>query len=313
VKLIFLGTPDFAVPSFQRLAAEPYPVITAISQPDRPQGRNRQTLPTPVKQAALAAGVPLLQPENPNDPAMLEKIRALKPDCAIVVAYGRLLSRSFLDLFPKGVYNLHASLLPKYRGAAPIQWALINGEPETGVTVFRLDEQLDHGPVLLQKKTLITPEEDGHSLFKRLAELGAEAAAEAADLIASGTAALKPQDESKVILAPRLSKETGRIDWNLDCRQIHHLIRGVQPWPGAFTTWEGKELKIHASSFDAGKNDSSAEPGTIVAADPLLGFWVQTSQGQLRIDRLQAAGGQVLPAADYLRGHPIRPGSRLTT
>lgn len=310
MKLIFLGTPEFAVPALRRLAAGPHPVVTVISQPDRPQGRNRQTLPTPVKQAALAAGISVLQPENPNDPAVLEKIRALKADCAIVVAYGRLLSRNFLDLFPKGVYNLHASLLPKYRGAAPIQWALINGEPETGVTVFQLDEHLDHGPVLLQKKTPIAPEEDGNSLFKRLASLSAEAAAEAADKIATGTAALKPQDESKVILAPRLSKETGRIDWNLDCRQIHHLIRGVQPWPGAFTTWEGKELKIHASSFDPAKNDSSAEPATIVAANPLLGLWVQTGQGQLRIDRLQAAGGQVLPAADFLRGRPIRPGSR---
>lgn len=310
MKLIFLGTPEFAVPALQKMVSGRHLVAAVLSQPDRPQGRNQQILPTPVKRAAQAAGIPIFQPDNPNEAGALEKIRAIQPDCAIVVAYGRLLSRDFLDLFPKGVYNLHASLLPKYRGAAPIQWALINGEPETGVTVFRIDEQLDHGPILLQKKLPIDPQDNGETLFSRLAKLGAETLAEAVDKIAEGSAALKPQDESKATLAPRLSKETGRIDWNLDCRQIHHLIRGVQPWPGAFTALEGRELKILAASFDPAQNDSSADPGAIVSADPALGLWVQTGQGQIRIDRLQTAGGKPLAAADYLRGHPIRPGSR---
>ncbi len=305
MRVLFLGTPAFAVPTFKRLMQGSHTVVAAVTQPDRPQGRGQKVESSPVKEAARAAGVAVLQPKDPAAPDFLRAVRIAAPDCAIVVAYGRILPRAFLDLFPKGVYNLHASLLPKYRGAAPIQWALINGEPETGVTVFQLDEHLDHGPILFQEKVPIGPQEDGNSLFTKLANLGAEAAAEAMDRIAAGAAQLTPQDESKMILAPRLTKETGKIDWNLDCRQIHHLIRGVQPWPGAFTLLGGEMIKILAASPGPDQNEADAQPGEVVSASPALGLWVQTGHGQLRIDRLQASGGKPLLAADFLRGHPI--------
>ena len=310
MRLIFLGTAPFAVPAFRRLRAGPHLVAAVLTQPDRPQGRSRGIFPSAVKEAAQITGTPVFQPENLDAPEVVRQIQTLKPDFAIVVAYGRLLSCSFLNLFPQGVYNLHASLLPKFRGAAPIPWALIRGETETGVTIFRIDEQLDHGPVLLQRRMPILPEEDAVSLTGRLAELGAEAIEQAVEQITAGPVSLQSQEEPLATWAPRLSKESGRIDWKQTSRQIHNLVRGVQPWPGALTRIGKEDLKIHTASSDPARNDPSLAPGTLALASAAQGLWVQTGQGQLRIDRLQEAGGKVLPAADYLHGHPLRPGDR---
>lgn len=321
MKVLFLGTPTFALPIFQRLLKSSHSVVAVVTQPDRPRGRGQKVEPSPVKEAARAAGLPVLEPKDPSAPDFLRAVGIAAPDCAIVVAYGRLLPRSFLELFPKGVYNLHASLLPKYRGAAPIPWALIRGEQETGVTLFRLDEQLDHGPILLRRQTPIPPEEDAVSLARRLADLGAEAIGEALDPLAAGPIALEPQDESGATLAPRLTKESGRIDWNETAQEIHNLVRGVQPWPGAFTSLGGKLLKILAarSEKDAQqpfvRSSSKHErkpPGTVLSADPPTGLWVQTGKGTLQILRLQPEGGKPLAAADFLRGHLLRAGDRLT-
>ena len=319
MRVLFLGTPAFAVPTLHRLVQSKQTVAAVVTQPDRPRGRGQKVESPPAKEAARAAGLPILQPKDPSAPEFLRTVRMASPDCALVVAYGRLLSPSFLELFPKGVYNLHGSLLPKYRGAAPIQWALIRGEKETGVTVFHLDEQLDHGPALLRRTLSIAPEEDAVSLAHRLAELGADAVLEALDRIAAGTASLEPQQEALATLAPRLTKEAGRIDWSCSSEEIHNLVRGVQPWPGAFTTLEGKLLKILAVTTNPNQpfvlrqaQHERPSPGTVLSADPSAGLWVQTGSGLLRILRLQPEAGKPLDAADYLRGHPIPLGTRLT-
>ena len=309
MKLLFVGTPAFAVPSFKRLAAGSHSIVGVMTQPDQPRGRGQLNRPSAIKELALTHRIPLFQPMDLTEETFLSSIRRLAPDCAVVVAYGRILPKKFLQLFPKGAYNLHASLLPKYRGAAPIQWALIRGETETGVTVFQLDEELDHGPILFQVRTAIQPDESAISLADRLAELGGNTLLETVDRLEAGTAILSPQDHSKATHAPRLTKADGIIQWKEGCIQIHNRVRGVQPWPGA-TTWLQKQLiKILAAQPDPARNPSSAlAPGSIVETSPDHGLWVQTGQGQLRIDLLQPAGGKAMQAADFLRGHPLRAG-----
>ena len=314
MKLLFVGTPSFAVPSLKRLAAGPHSIVGVMTQPDQPKGRGQVNRPSAIKELALAHRIPLFQPAALTEETFLNAVKNLAPDCAVVVAYGRILPKEFLQLFPKGTINLHASLLPKYRGAAPIQWALIRGETETGVTVFQLDEELDHGPILLQARTTIQPDENALSLSERLAELGANALAEGVDRLEAGTAVLSPQDHSSATHSPRLTKAAGIIQWKESCILIHNLVRGVQPWPGA-TTWVQEQLiKILASHPDPNRRHPSAPiSGTIVEASPDHGLWVQTGQGQLRIDLLQPAGGKAMQAADFLRGHPLKAGDTFHT
>ena len=313
MRLLFFGTPAFAVPSLEGLIQGRQQIVGVITQPDRPKGRSEKPAASAIKETALHQHLPILQPSDLKDPVFLKTVSDFKPDCGVVVAYGRILPPALLKLFPHGVINLHASLLPKFRGAAPIQWALIQGESQTGVTIFRLDEQLDHGPILLQASHPIQPEDTAETLNRSLATIGSRLLVDAVNQIESGQAKFQKQDDSLASHAPPLKKEEGILQWKEDCRQIHNRIRGVQPWPGATTWLNGKLLKILSSSFEPDKNNPTAQPGTVIAADQNQGIWVQTGKGQIGIHRLQLEGGRALNAPDFLRGHPIPPGSILTS
>ena len=309
MRILFFGTSPFALVTLEALLKSAHTVVGVVTQPDRPRGRNQAVSPPPVAVTAQAAEIPLLQPEKLKEAKTLDSIKAFGAEVGVVVAYGRLLPPELLALFPKGMFNLHASLLPKYRGAAPIAWALIRGESSTGVTIFKIDERLDHGPILLQKKLAIEPYEERVALGNRLAQIGSETFLEALDQIESGSSNLQPQSEAEVTLAPILTRELSFIDWQDQAVTLHNLIRGLQPWPGALTSWQGKLLKLLACTPETQQRE--AAPGTILLADPKAGLLVQTGQGQLRLDRLQLEGGRVLSAAEFLRGHPLQIGERL--
>lgn len=311
MRIIFFGTPEFAVPALERLMAGPHTVAAVVSQPDRPSGRSRKVEPTPVKEKARAACVAVLQPEEPGDPAFIQLLQKAGADYAVVVAYGRIFSPALLKIFPRGAFNLHASLLPKYRGAAPIQWALINGEKETGVTLFRLDEALDHGPVLLQRPCPIEPQDNGITLARKLSRLGADVVLEGLARLEKGGEKLTPQDHAAATSAPRLTKQDGALDWRKEAAALHNLVRGVQPWPGAMTWLDGKMIKILDTRPEPAPKGPRADPGTVVAAAPADGIRVETGKGQLRIIQLQPEGGTPQDAASFLRGHPIPAGTKL--
>ncbi len=311
MRLVFFGTPTFADVSLKALCRSRHSVVCVVTQPDRPKGRSRDPVPSPVKETALATNLPVLQPLDLKEGTFLKRLRSFQAELAVVVAYGRILPLELLEIFPRGAINLHASLLPKYRGAAPIQWALIQGETETGVTVFQLDDQLDHGPILLQATHPIRPEENAVTLNESLSRLGAETLLKGIDLLENGLGRPEPQNESFASAAPRLTKEEGRIDWKTDCRTIHHRIRGLQSWPGAATHLSGESVKLLAAHPDPARHDPALKPGTVALADPAAGLWVQTGKGQLRIDRLQLPGGTPLDAASFLRGHRVSPGTIL--
>ena len=320
MRILFFGTPAFAVPSLTQLINSRHPVVAAVTPPDRPRGRSSESSPQ-VRDCALSAKIPIFQPHSLKDPAFLETVASCRAELAVVVAFGSLLPVALLELFPKGAINLHASLLPKFRGAAPIPWALIQGEAETGVTVFQIDEKLDHGPILLQARRSIQPQDTAVTLGEALAELGCRTLLQAVDRIETGSAVWVPQNDPHATPAPRLSKADGIIDWSLPCDRICNRVRGVQPWPGA-TTWiaglRGREgpkrlLKLASAIPDASRHDPNVPPGTVVTADADHGLWVQTGRGQVRIDRLQLEGGTMMESATFLRGHPIRPGTFLTT
>ena len=330
MKVLFLGTPVFAVPSLEKLLKSGHTVAGVVTQPDRPRGRGapaprhflgskegtasvgRGKTPQPpaIKELALAKSLPVFQPERPSEPEFLSEIKKLGAECAAVVAYGCILPKAFLGLFRHGAINVHASLLPKYRGAAPIQWTLIRGETETGVTVFELDEQLDHGPVILQQKTPIKPDEDAGALAAHLSEMGAATLLEALDLIETGMTSAVPQEHAKATQAPLFTKEDGIIRWELPATEIRNRVRGLQPWPGAATGTGDKSIKILAVTADSTPFAQST-PGAILLADPAQGLFIQTGKGVLRIDRLQPAGGNPMSAAEFLHGHPLPAGSRL--
>ena len=326
MRVLFFGTPEFAVPSLEILSAH-HAVLAAVTQPDQPSGRGRQPHASAIKLFARSHGMPIFEPGDPSEPYFLQTVSQLRPELAAVAAYGRLLPKALLQRFPHGAINLHASLLPRYRGAAPISWAIIRGERKTGVTIFQIDEMLDHGPVLLQKEHPIRPEDTSLTLMDSLSHLGAQLLSEAVKLIEKGQAQPQPQEETQVTFAPSLKKEDGIIDWKLDCQEIHNRVRGLQPWPGA-TTWilqitkanspdpprqlpEGQLLKLFGTHPEFGRYGALSTPGTIVVADPTQGLWVQTGRGQLRLDRLQKEGGKPLDAGAFLRGNPIPSGTLL--
>ncbi len=312
MRIIFFGTPEFAVPSLQQVLEAAHEVAAVVTQPDRPKKRAKEPVHPAVKEAACAAGIQVFQPKDPGDENFLQSIRALRPECAVVVAYGRILPPPLLAVFPKGAVNLHPSLLPKFRGAAPIQWALIRGEQETGVTIFRLDDQLDHGPILLQMHHKIDPQDNAATLSHLLSTVGARALVDALELLDNGQAHLHAQNDDAATAAPPLKKEDGIIRWEEDCTAIHNRVRGLQPWPGAMTESEGKLLKLFETFPDASRNAAGKKPGAIVSADAVHGLWVQTSSGQLRIDRLQMEGGKALDTESFLRGHRLPAGTSFT-
>ena len=304
-RILFMGTPAFAVPALQGLVRGGWPVIGVVTQPDRPQGRGRTLAPTPVKVAAGGLSLPVLQPEKVRHPDFLETFRKLAPDLVIVAAFGQILPAEIIHGPKEGCINIHPSLLPKYRGAAPINWPLIRGEEITGVTIMRMDEGVDSGDILLQEQTPIGPEENFGDLHDRLANMGADLLLIALARLQSGTLLPRPQDHRLATLAPRIGREQGRIHWENDCRDIVSLVRGLSPVPCAYTFLDGKQIKIFASA---------AEPATVVEAPgTVVGetggvLRIAAGRGYVHLKEVQLEGKKRMAARDFLRGFPVAPG-----
>ncbi len=306
LRVVFMGTPEFACPTLQRLVDRGDEVIAVVTQPDRPKGRGQKAVPPPVKELAERHGIQVLQPARVRAAEFVEQIRCLAPDLVVVVAFGQILPKSLLDVPRYGCINVHASLLPRYRGAAPLNWCIINGETETGVTTMLMDAGLDTGDMLVKKVTPIDPEEDASSLHDRLSILGAEVLDETLELLAAGRLSPEKQDESLSCYAPMLKKEDGLIDWNRDPAAVKNLVRGMNPWPGAFTWLDGKLVKV----FRVATGDERGVPGTVlkVGRD---GITVACNGGSVALLELQLEGKKRLPARDFLAGCRIGPGTVL--
>ncbi|MCD7830273.1 MAG: methionyl-tRNA formyltransferase [Clostridiales bacterium] len=303
MNIVFMGTPDFAVPSLKRLLADGHRLAAVYTNPDKPKNRGRKLPPSPVKSAALEANVPVIQPRSLRDEGVLEELAALEPDLIVVAAYGKLLPDPVLALPKYGCINVHSSLLPKYRGAAPINWAILNGEKETGVTIMYMAHALDAGDIIAQEATPIGPEEDAAALYTRLAELGAELLSQTVNKIADGTAGRTPQDDAQHTYAPMLSRELSPIDWSRTAAEIHDQIRGLVPWPAASFQLEGKTFKAYASVV--ANETTQAAPGALLGGDK-EGIRFACGGGTvLRVTELQAPGKKRMKAADYLRGHKL--------
>lgn len=310
LRLVFCGTPAFAVPTLEALVAAGHEVALAISQPDKPVGRTGEVNPTPVKRAAQAHGIPVLQPDTLKTNSDLRAhLTALQPDAIIVVAYGRIIPQWMLDLPQFGCLNGHASLLPRWRGAAPIQWAIAAGDTETGVTTMRLNAGLDTGPMLLKRAVPITASTTAPELFLSLATLGADLMVETLAGLQAGTVVPEEQDEERAELAPILTRDDARIDWTRTAREIDQRFRGFQPWPGAFTTLRGKKLIVHAMTYTP-LTASGADPGTIDVSGGTLRVTCG-SGSTLLLDEVQLEGKKRISAADFLRGYQLRSDERL--
>jgi methionyl-tRNA formyltransferase len=312
LKVIFMGTAELACASLRALHAdESMQVLAAVSQPDKPRGRELALLPTPVKATALALGIPVLQPRRARDESFLHELRALGPELIVVAAYGQLLPPALLDLPPFGCLNVHTSLLPKYRGAAPIQWAILNGETETGVTLMKMDPGLDTGPILSESRTMIEDHDNAQTLHDRLAELGAGLLLRTIPAYTSGEIVPKAQPAEGASYARKLTKEDGHLTWSKPAPVLWRQVRGLSPWPGAFTFVEERGqprlLKVWSAELDPAE---STEPGTVLRVDA-GGILVACAQGALRLTEVQREGGRRLPAAAFLSGHPMAIGSRL--
>jgi methionyl-tRNA formyltransferase len=307
VKIAFLGTPEFAVPPLAALERAGHEILCVVAQPDRPAGRGQALREPATKAWARARGVPVLQPEKVRDGKLAADLAARRPDLLVVVAYGRILGQDLLDLAPYGALNVHASLLPRWRGAAPIQWAVAEGDRETGVTVMRVAAGLDTGDILLQRSVAIGDEETAEALSPRLAAAGAEALAAAVPLLEAGRLAPVSQDPAQVTTARILEKEDGRLDWRLPAARLAARVRGFTPWPGAFTTLGGRSLKVHAaravaSSARLGAGEARAAPG---------GVLVGCGEGALLLVEVQLEGKRRASAADLVKGHPLPLGAVL--
>ena len=297
-----MGTPDFAVASLRRLVEDGHEVVGVFTQPDRPKNRGHKLAFSPVKEYALSQGLSVYQPTKMRDGTALALVRELHPELIVVAAYGRILPEDILNTPPYGSINVHSSLLPKYRGAAPINWAILNGEETTGVSIMYMAEELDAGDVILTAKTPIDPEEDQPSLWDRLAKVGAEALAEALPLLAAGTAPRTPQDAAQATFAPMLSRELSPIDWTKPVAAIRNQVRGLIPWPCATAELAGQRFKIYKTAVGTATDKT---PGTLLSAGK-KGIEVACGDGQsLWITELQAEGGKRMSAAAYLLGHPM--------
>ncbi|MFZ0591722.1 MAG: methionyl-tRNA formyltransferase [Bryobacteraceae bacterium] len=307
MRIIFLGTPEFAAPSLQALIEAGHEIAAVFTQPDRPKGRGNQFAASPVKEAALRLGLTVLQPDRVRRPEHVATIAALEPSLMVVVGYGQIIPQSIIDIPPHGVLNVHASLLPKYRGAAPIQWAIAKGETETGVTIMRIDAGLDTGDMLLKWSTAIYPDETASELSRRLAPAGAKLLIDAIKQIESGTARFEPQDAAQATYAPILKKEDGRVDWSRSATEIYNRLRGFAPWPGSYTTLRGQTLQIYkARPIEAA---AEGEPGTLhVEKRRLL---VTCGAGSLEVLELQMEGRKRMPIDTFLNGYSLKPDKRL--
>jgi methionyl-tRNA formyltransferase len=306
--ILFMGTPAFAAPALEGLVRSGYPVISVVTQPDRPQGRGRAIASSPVKESAIGLGLPVLQPEKVRDAAFLDTFRSLAPDMVVLSAFGQILPREIISGPRFGCVNIHPSLLPKYRGAAPIQRALIQGEERTGVTIMQMEEGVDSGAILLQEETPIGQEETFGELHDRLAKLGAEMLMMTLAMMLSGTLQPRPQDHSLATFAPRLSREDCRIDWDKNCRSIVSLIRGLSPDPCAYTYLEEKQWKIFNAASEQAEH--TIKPGTVMEPTP-EGLRVAAADGYVLLREVQLAGKKRLPIEAFLRGVRITPGKVL--
>jgi methionyl-tRNA formyltransferase len=308
MNIVFMGTPDFAVPSLRALAEAGFRIAACVTQPDRPKGRKGVLTPPPVKEEAIRLGIPVLQPERLRRPDAVEAVRAYEPDLIVTAAYGQILPKSVLDLPPLGCINVHASLLPKYRGAAPIQYAIMNGETETGVTIMYMDEGLDTGDMIAKRSIPITDEDDAGTLFDKLSVLGAELLLETLPLLAEGKAKAEPQRDEEAVYAPMLTHEDERIDWTADAGRVFNLVRALRPRPGAFTLLGGDVFKIWRCRTTEG--NEGAEPGTVIRIRP-DGFAVQCGSGALFVEEVQPAGKKAMPAGEFLKSGRLKTGDRL--
>lgn len=307
--IVFMGTPDFAVPPLQALHAAGYTVSLVVTQPDRPKGRGRLLTPPPVKAAALDLGCNVAQPASVRDPVFIERLRQLQPDFFVVVAFGQILPVALLKIPPRGAVNIHASLLPRYRGPAPIQWAMIRGEKETGITTILMDSGIDTGDLLLSAKTDIQPEETAEQLHCRLARMGAEVVLETLERIIAGSVCAHAQKHDEASYAPMLKKEDGHINWHQTAEQLDLFIRAMTPWPGAYCFWDAKRLKIIKARPKTGAAPQAA-PGTIVESFPDE-LRVAVQNGVLMVDEIQSQSGKCMSVKDFLRGTPLPPGTVL--
>lgn len=305
--IVFMGTPDFAVPTLKALI-EKHNVKAVISQPDRPKGRGKRLQPTPVKMIAEQYDIPVYQPERIKDSEFTAFLEGIKADLFVVVAYGQILSERILDIPKYGCINVHGSLLPEYRGAAPIQQSILDGKDKTGVTIMYMEKGLDSGDMILQKEIEISPEDTYGTLHDKMAPIGAAALIEALDMIQKGTVQAKKQDESLSTYAHMIKKEMGKIDWSRPSEEIRNKIRGFNPVPGAYTTLNGNVLKIYAADITCG---STGKCGEIIHVDNKKGFTVKTGDSALIIKEIQAKGGKKMNTADYMRGHSIEKGNIL--
>ena len=300
MRVVFMGTPDIAATCLKKVLSDGFEVVGVYTQPDRPKGRGMKMVYPPVKEVALEAGIPVFQPENFREDETVEQLRALKPDVVAVVAYGRILPQRVLDIVPGGFINIHASMLPQYRGSAPYQWAVLDGLKETGVSAQFMVHEMDAGDVIGVSKTAIGENETAGELLDRLAVLGADLLVQMLAQFRDGACKPVPQDPSRVTMAPMLDKSMCPIDWSMTAQQVHNRVRGLHPWPVATMELKGQKFKVHATVVVEGKG----QPGEILGLTK-TGLRIACGEGAVEIRQLQAEGGKRMAAPDYFRGHPL--------
>ncbi|MBQ9148692.1 MAG: methionyl-tRNA formyltransferase [Oscillospiraceae bacterium] len=300
MRVVFMGTPDIAATCLKKIIADGFDVVGVYTQPDRPKGRGMKMVQSPVKEVALAHHIPVFQPENFRADEDVQALRDLNPDVCAVVAYGRILPQRVLDIPTKGCVNIHASILPEYRGSAPYQWAVLDGKAETGVTAQHMVREMDAGDIIDVAKTPIGPDETAGELLDRLALLGADLLSETLTSFANGTVRRVPQDPAGISFAPMLDKTMCPIDWNKTAQQVHNHVRGLHPWPVATMELKGQKFKVHATRVVEGKG----QPGEILGLTK-TGLIIACGEGAVEIRSLQAEGGKRMAAPDYFRGHPL--------
>ena len=321
MRVLFWGTSDFALPTLRALLASPHRVVGVITQPDRPAGRGRSVRATPVARAGAEAGLRLLKPERPGGEAFLEVLEELAPDVSVVAAYGEILTEPVLEAPALGTLNVHASLLPELRGAAPVNWAIIRGHRSSGVTIIRLVRELDAGPILRQEAVEIGPQTTAGTLFEELAGLGARLLLETLDALARGTASAREQDHEAATYAPKLDRDAARIDWTLSAEEVDRWIRGCDPWPAAWSLLgegggggrpdDGTEEGLPVQLFGSRPvQEGDADPGTVLVADPRDGLRVAVGRGSVWVDEVKPAGSRRMDSAAWIRGRGPRPGRR---
>ena len=331
MRVIFMGTPDFSVGTLEALIEAGHDVCLAVTQPDKPKGRGKEMQFPPVKESALRYGIPVFQPKKIRDPGCVEELKKCNADVMVVVAFGQILPKTILEMTPYGCINVHASLLPKYRGAAPIQWSIIEGETVTGVTTMQMDEGLDTGDMIMKTEVPIAEDETGESLHDKLADAGAKLCVETLKALEEKTATFEKQGESPTAYAKMLTKELGNINWNEPAARIERLVRGLNSWPSAYTHWNGKVMKIWRAKAETGADTQAAVKAGTGAADESMGtaaktasvrpgtvvsvgkdeFVVQTGDGVLHVYEVQIPGKKRIKTGAFLRGYEVEPGTLL--